>query len=130
MTDHLARLRAAHRFGTRDERPGDAKATHEIHHNGMTCFPGCPAWGGSNRQDEDGTPYLAYFRNDLTMGFIWDGHVDHPVQVQREMGEPVIATFVIALPDGLDAAQILQRFQNACDAFVQVRLNSDYHQED
>lgn len=123
MPDHTARLRAAHRFDTREERRGDANATHEIHHPGLTCWPGCPAWSSSstgNRHDTDGQVYLAYFRNDVNTGFVWDGNIEHPIQVTREMGEPIIDTF--DLPDlggyTVSPMTLFAAFRNACDDYV------------
>lgn len=75
---------------------------------------------GRDRHDEDGTPYLAYFRNDVNTGFIWDGNIEHPIQVTREMGEPVVDTF--DLPDLGDARvsvmTLFAVFKNACDDYV------------
>jgi hypothetical protein len=48
-----------------------------------------------DRHDADGDVYLAYFRNDLVLGFVWDGNIEHPVQVTPEMGEPIIDTFEV-----------------------------------
>lgn len=48
-----------------------------------------------SRHDADGQAYVAYYRNDRTTGFIWSGDHNDPVQVTREMGEPVIDTFLV-----------------------------------
>lgn len=69
------------------------------------------------REDADGYPYLAYYRNDLTLGFVWSGDQERPVQVTREMGEPVIDTFHLAIASG-KPADVLARFQNACDLWA------------
>ena len=70
-----------------------------------------------DREDADGYPYLAYYRNDLTLGFVWSGDQERPAQVTREMGEPVIDTFHLAIASG-KPADVLARFQNACDMWV------------
>jgi hypothetical protein len=74
---------------------------------------------GARRHDEDGQVYLAYFRNDAVLGFIWDGNIEHPVQVTRETSEPVIDTF--QLPDlgvGLSPMTLFVLFKRECDRYT------------
>lgn len=69
-----------------------------------------------DRHDADGKAYVAYYRNDLTMGFIWSGIHTDPVQVTREMGAPVIDTFLGVPAHG--APSLLDDFKRACDAYA------------
>lgn len=68
------------------------------------------------RHDADGKAYWAYYRNELTLGFIWNGRDADPIQVTREMGEPVIDTFHLI---GGGAPATLDDFQRACDAWAE-----------
>lgn len=69
-----------------------------------------------DRHDADGKAYMAYFRNDLILGFIWSGVHTDPVQVTREMGEPIIDTFMGVPAHG--APSPLDDFKRACDAYA------------
>jgi len=71
------------------------------------------------RHDADGQPYIAYYRNDSTTGFIWSGNSDEPVQVTREMGEPVIDTFEV--PNPLSWSHSLSDFKRVCDAWLEAQ---------
>ena len=75
------------------------------------------------RHDEDGKPYIAYYRNDLTMGFIWSGNSADDVQVTREMGEPIIATFEVTNP--LSWSHSLTDFKRACDAWADSNVATE-----
>lgn len=67
----------------------------------------------TNRHDNDGQPYIAYYRADLVIGFIWDGNPAHHIQVTREMGEPVIDSF---RPH--DWCTTPASFKNECDNWL------------
>jgi hypothetical protein len=67
------------------------------------------------RHDADGQPYVAYYRNDAVTGFIWSGRVKDPVQVTREMGEPIIDTFLLTGGGGFVA---LPEFKRQCDRYL------------
>ena len=76
------------------------------------------------RHDANGQPYVAYYRNDLTTGFIWSGHVADDVQVTREMGEPIIDTFPIDIAGWQTSfvtgtAGPLAEFARQCDAWIE-----------
>lgn len=70
------------------------------------------------RHDDDGRVYLAYFRVDLTLGFVWDGNIEHPVQVTREMGEDVIDTFHLPDVGFMPYAEMFALFKRSCDQFT------------
>lgn len=70
----------------------------------------------TRRHDEDGQPYIAYFRNDVIAGFIWSGRQQDPVQVSHEMGEPIIDTFMLK---GGGAPHSLADFKRDCDDWLE-----------
>jgi hypothetical protein len=76
----------------------------------------------AQRHDADGQPYLAYYRNDLTTGFVWSGEVADDVQVTREMGEPIIDSFPIDRARWWKvrpfADAMLREFARQCDAWA------------
>lgn len=73
-----------------------------------------------DRHDANGQVHLAYFRDDVNTGFVWDGNIEHPIQVTREVGEPIIDTF--DLPDlggyTVSPMTLFALFKNACDDYV------------
>lgn len=71
-----------------------------------------------DRHDADGKPFIAYFNAGVCVGFIWDGDAGSPVQVQREMGEPIIATFFPTHTRGETFALALDSFRENCDRWI------------
>lgn len=70
------------------------------------------------RHDDNGKAYVAYFRQDVTTGFIWTGNDNDEVQVTREMGEPIIDTFKLT---GGGAPSSLRDFKAQCDRWLEER---------
>lgn len=74
---------------------------------------------GQDRHDADGQAYIAYFRRDPMMHFIWTGNNDDPVQVTHgESGEPIDATFEVAIAWDQHTEDVLVAFKHACDLFA------------
>lgn len=81
-------------------------------------IPGVPC---HNRHDTDGQVYLAYFRKDANLGFVWDGNIEHPIQVTHEMGEAVIDTFELGGPLGgyiMPSVALFEVFKEHCDHYA------------
>lgn len=51
------------------------------------------------RQDADGTAFIQYHDPEQVLTFSWSGDYAQPVEVTREAGEPIIATFRITDDD-------------------------------
>jgi hypothetical protein len=70
--------------------------------------------------DDDGQVYLGYFRKDKVLGFVWDGNIEHRIQVTREMGEPIIDTFELNLHGAItiNPPGLFLMFQRACDHYA------------
>ena len=80
------------------------------------------------RHDTDGQVYLAYFRKDANLGFVWDGNIEHPVQVTHEMGEDVHATFDIGGPTGgfiMPSTLLFDLFKEKCDHYTRIHEGDD-----
>lgn len=68
----------------------------------------------NTRQDEDGTPYLAYFDRDLQLGFCWNGHPESPIEISYGgMGESVFTEIppTINLLSTQTAAMLVREFR-------------------
>lgn len=72
----------------------------------------------NGRHDADGKAYIAYFNPGVMVGFIWDGDPSSPVQVTREMGEPIIAMFPLSIDLVLTLPEQLATFRTACDKWL------------
>jgi hypothetical protein len=77
------------------------------------------------RHDADGHVYLAYYRNDRVLGFIWDGNIEHPIQVTHEMGEAVHDTFELDLHGAItiNPSGLFLMFKRACDQYADTERN-------
>lgn len=80
-----------------------------------------------DRHDEDGQAYVAYYRADRTTGFIWSGSIADPVQVTREMGEPVIDTFQVTVDQRQPTPVVLVQFKAACDRYLEQQDDEQVH---
>jgi hypothetical protein len=74
----------------------------------------------------NGTAHLTYYRPAESLSFVWDGTLDHPIEVEHGgYGEPVIATIdprPLMPADGPGSwGEVFAWFTRTCDEWADQR---------
>ncbi len=83
---------------------------------------------GYRRHSQDGTAHVSYFDADRQLSFVWDGSLEHPIEVEAGgYGEPVTALLLVDesdLPPSnyLRAAEWMVWFEALCQRSVSTVL--------
>lgn len=75
---------------------------------------------------QNGTAHLTYYIAEQSLSFVWDGSLDHPIEVEHGgYGEPVIATIdprTLIPTDGPGGwGEMFEWFERRCDEWAAQR---------
>lgn len=79
------------------------------------------------RQDDDGTPYFAFYDPESQFGFMWDGKAPVIEVCHGGMGEPVIDTIKLTGRVGVSnasASRWMDWFKLICCNYVRLKEGS------
>lgn len=83
---------------------------------------------GYRRHSQDGTAHVTYFDADHQLSFVWDGSIEHPIEVEHGgYGEPVRALLLVDETDlpptnYLRAAEWMVWFESLCQRTLSMVL--------